>query len=85
MKKTYPDLPIGTVGMITEPEQAESYLSDGKADVVFLARELIRTPHWAILAAHKLGVAVKPANQYERGWVEMLTPARPGSSSEHRG
>ncbi|RPD82391.1 FMN-linked oxidoreductase [Lentinus tigrinus ALCF2SS1-7] len=85
LKKAHPDLPIGTVGMVTDPEQAESYLSGGKADVVFLARELIRTPHWAILAAHKLGVAVKPANQYERGWVQMLTPAHPGASSDHRG
>ncbi|KAI0756837.1 FMN-linked oxidoreductase [Daedaleopsis nitida] len=85
LKKAYPDLPVGAVGMITEPEQAESYLRDGKADVVFLARELIRDPHWAIRAAATLGVAVKPANQYERGWVEMLTPARPGESSHLRG
>ena len=71
--------------MITDPDQAESYLRDGKADVVFLARELIRTPHWPILAAQKLGVAVKPANQYERGWTEMLTPARSGETEHQRG
>ena len=64
--------------MVTGPEQAESYLRDGKADVVFLARALIRNPHWAIDAAEKLGVAVKPANQYERGWVQMLTPVHAG-------
>lgn len=67
MKKAHPELPIGAVGLITEAEQAESYLKEGKADVVFLARELIRTPHWPLLAAQKLGVAVKAANQYERG------------------
>ncbi|KAI0778351.1 hypothetical protein BD413DRAFT_106243 [Trametes elegans] len=76
LKKAYPDLPIGAVGLITDPEQAESYLRDGKADVVFLARELLRNPHWPILAADKLGVAVKPANQYERSFSSMLTPAR---------
>ncbi|KAI8981391.1 FMN-linked oxidoreductase [Trametes punicea] len=85
LKKAHPDLPIGAVGLITEPEQAESYLRDGKADVVFLARELIRTPHWPILAAQKLGVAVKPANQYERGFADMLTPAHPGETSDGRG
>ncbi|KAI0639578.1 FMN-linked oxidoreductase [Trametes polyzona] len=85
LKKAHPDLLIGAVGAITEPEQAESYLRDGKADVIFMARELIRNPHWPIYAAQKLGVAVKPANQYERGWVEMLTPARPGQSSHDRG
>lgn len=69
LKKAYPTLPIGAVGLITEPQEAESYLMDGKADVVFLARELMRTPHWPLLAAHKLGVAVKAANQYERGWA----------------
>lgn len=85
MKKAYPDLTIGAVGTITDPEQAESYLREGKADVVSLARELIRNPHWVMHAAQKLGVAVKPANQYERGWTEVLTPARPGESSDHRG
>ncbi|PCH33989.1 FMN-linked oxidoreductase [Wolfiporia cocos MD-104 SS10] len=74
IKKVYPNLSIGTVGLITDPLQAESYLRDGKADVVFLARELIRTPEWPLLAARKLGIAIKPANQHERGWAEMLTP-----------
>lgn len=85
LKKAHPDIPIGAVGLITEPEQAESYLKEGKADAVFLARELIRNPHWAIHAAQKLGAAVKPANQYERGWADVLTPARPGESSHRRG
>ena len=76
---------IGTVGMITDAEQAESYLHNGQADVVFLARELIRNPHWVMHAAQKLGVAVKPANQYERGWATMLTPKRPGQTHHDRG
>jgi len=73
LKKVYPNLPVGAVGLITEPEQAEGILKDGKADVIFLARVLMRDPHWPIAAAAKLGVAVKPANQYERGWSEMLS------------
>jgi len=54
--------------MITEPEQAESYLKEGKADVILLARALLRNPHWPLMAAQKLNIRVKAANQYERAW-----------------
>ncbi|OSD03240.1 FMN-linked oxidoreductase [Trametes coccinea BRFM310] len=74
LKKAHPDLCIGAVGLITEPEQAESYLRDGKADVVLLGRELVRSPHWPLLAAEKLGVVVKPAFQNEGSFIGMLTP-----------
>ncbi|KAH8099257.1 hypothetical protein BXZ70DRAFT_287648 [Cristinia sonorae] len=72
IKKAYPKLLVGTVGLITEPKDAESYLQDGKADVVLLARAMVANPHWAIMAADELGIAVKPAHQYERAWVNML-------------
>ncbi|EAU92773.2 NADH:flavin oxidoreductase/NADH oxidase [Coprinopsis cinerea okayama7 len=68
IKKAVPDLVVSAVGLITQPEQAEGYLQEGKADVIFLARELMRNPHWPLYAAQKLGVKVKAANQYERGW-----------------
>ncbi|KIP10149.1 hypothetical protein PHLGIDRAFT_28664 [Phlebiopsis gigantea 11061_1 CR5-6] len=74
IKQAYPDLPISTVGLITDPKQAETYLEDGTADVVTLARELLRSPHWPMYAAQALGVAVKPASQYERAWLAVLTP-----------
>ncbi len=51
-------LPSGAVGMITEPKQAEEILASGAADVVLLARALLRDPHWSLRAAHELGVAV---------------------------
>ncbi|EGO05331.1 hypothetical protein SERLA73DRAFT_174441 [Serpula lacrymans var. lacrymans S7.3] len=72
LKKAYPNLAIGTVGLLVDPVQIESYLKDGKADIVFLARALMRDPHWPMTAAQALGVAVKPANQYERAWPAML-------------
>jgi len=72
IKKAVPGIQIGTVGMITDPKVANGYLEDGKADVVFLARELMRNPNWVYRAALELGVAVKPANQYERGWTEIF-------------
>ena len=85
LKKACPNLPIGAVGLITDPHQAESYIQSGKADVVFLARELIRNPHWPMFAAQELGVAVKAANQYERAWAKMLTPQKKGETTEGRG
>jgi 2,4-dienoyl-CoA reductase-like NADH-dependent reductase (Old Yellow Enzyme family) len=48
-------MPSGAVGLITEPKQAEDILADGSADVVLLARELLRDPHWPLRAAQELG------------------------------
>ncbi|THH06804.1 hypothetical protein EW146_g9501 [Bondarzewia mesenterica] len=74
IKKAYPNLTIGSVGLIDSAKQANEIIEAGRADVVFMAREFIRTPHFPILAAQELGVAVKPANQYERGWMHVLAP-----------
>lgn len=56
----------GAVGMITEPEQADEIIQSGKADVVLLAREMLRDPHFPLRAAHVLGHEVKWPLQYER-------------------
>jgi 2,4-dienoyl-CoA reductase-like NADH-dependent reductase (Old Yellow Enzyme family) len=45
----------GAVGLITDPEQAEGILERGDADVVLLARELLRNPYWPLHAAAALG------------------------------
>ncbi|MFE9428206.1 NADH:flavin oxidoreductase/NADH oxidase [Kitasatospora sp. NPDC006697] len=50
-------LPVGAVGLITEAEQAERIVADGRADVVLLGRELLRNPYWANAAAEQLGAA----------------------------
>ena len=63
---------MGTVGMITTPQQANGILAEGKADLVLLAREFLRDPHFVLRAANELGVAVKPAVQYERAWQGVL-------------
>jgi 2,4-dienoyl-CoA reductase-like NADH-dependent reductase (Old Yellow Enzyme family) len=60
-------IPTGAVGLITEAEQADEIIRSGKADVVLLARELLRNPYFALEAAHKLGHEVKWPLQYERG------------------
>ena len=58
--------PTGAVGMITNAVQAEHILRTGQADLVLLARELLREPYWPLQAAKELGdVASWPA-QYLR-------------------
>jgi len=63
-------IPTGAVGLITEPKQAEEVVAEGAADVVLLARALLRDPHWALRAAHELGVGIGEGiewpRQYER-------------------
>jgi len=56
------------VGMISEPTQAETILSTEQADLVFLARELLRDPYWPRRAAKALDVKIKAPVQYERAW-----------------
>ncbi|MFA7095313.1 MAG: NADH:flavin oxidoreductase/NADH oxidase [Gammaproteobacteria bacterium] len=56
----------GAVGLITEPTQAEQIVATGLADVVLLARELLRDPYWPLHAAEALGVDVPWPLQYER-------------------
>lgn len=58
----------GAVGMITEPIQAETILGSEQADLVFLARELLRDPYWPRRAAKALDVKIKAPVQYERAW-----------------
>lgn len=54
------------VGLITEPEQADAVVREGRADLVLLARELLRQPRWPLLAAQRLGVPIEWPPQYER-------------------
>jgi 2,4-dienoyl-CoA reductase-like NADH-dependent reductase (Old Yellow Enzyme family) len=56
------------VGMITDPAQAESIIANGQADMVFLAREMLRDPYWPRHAANVLQTKIKPPVQYERAW-----------------
>ncbi len=56
----------GAVGMITESGQANDIIEEGKADLVIMARELLRDPYFPLRAAHELGIEVKWPVQYER-------------------
>jgi 2,4-dienoyl-CoA reductase-like NADH-dependent reductase (Old Yellow Enzyme family) len=56
----------GAVGLITSPEQADAIVAEGKADVVLMARQLLRDPYWPLRAAKALGASVAWPLQYLR-------------------
>lgn len=57
------------VGLITEAEQANEIIESGKADIVLLARQMLREPYWALNAAKQLGVDFKAPAPYAH-WVK---------------
>lgn len=56
----------GAVGMITGAAQADQILRSGQADVVLLARKLLRHPYWPLQAAEELHQTGSWPKQYER-------------------
>ena len=56
----------GAVGMIIDAAQAETIIRTGQADVVLLAREMLRDPYWPLHAAERLGQSVTWPEQYLR-------------------
>ena len=60
------DIPTAAVGMITDPTQANEIISTGQADMVFLAREMLRDPYWPLHAATALGQSASWPVQYLR-------------------
>jgi 2,4-dienoyl-CoA reductase-like NADH-dependent reductase (Old Yellow Enzyme family) len=62
------EIATAAVGMITEPHQAEEIIARGKADLVMIARELLRDPYWPLHAHKALGGKPKPPVQYERAF-----------------
>ena len=62
------DIATAAVGMITEPDQAEQIIQSGQADMVFLARELLREPYWPIKASLVLGGDITEPVQYARAF-----------------
>jgi 2,4-dienoyl-CoA reductase-like NADH-dependent reductase (Old Yellow Enzyme family) len=59
----------GAVGLITEASQADSIVRREQADIVLLARELLRDPYWPLHAAKALGVEPEAPRQYGRAFV----------------
>jgi 2,4-dienoyl-CoA reductase-like NADH-dependent reductase (Old Yellow Enzyme family) len=67
----------GAVGMILAPAQAECILRTGQADMVLLARELLRDPYWPLHAAEAL--------HHKAEWPAQYLRAAPSGSLERKG
>ncbi|KKI93056.1 NADPH dehydrogenase [Bacillus sp. SA1-12] len=66
--KTHSGIATGAVGLITHGIQAEEILQNKRADLIFIARELLRDPFWPRTAAAQLNEKITAPQQYERGW-----------------
>ncbi len=58
----------GAVGMITNAQQANAIIENGKADLVVIAREHLRDPYFAIHAAKELNLETEIPWQYKRAF-----------------
>lgn len=56
----------GTVGIITTAQEAEQILTEQKADLIIMARQLLREPYFPLHAARELGVDLSWPDQYDR-------------------
>jgi 2,4-dienoyl-CoA reductase-like NADH-dependent reductase (Old Yellow Enzyme family) len=66
----------GAVGLITDSAQAEQVIRTGQADIVLLAREMLRDPYWPMRAARELG--------REIGWPAQYLRAGPKGSPQRQ-
>lgn len=69
----------GAVGLITSPVQADHIIRSSQADLVLLAREMLRDPYWPLRAARKLGQQTPWPAQYLRA-----APPHSPASEPHR-
>ena len=76
------NIATAAVGMITAPAQADQIIRNDEADIVLLAREMLRDPYWPLHAAQELGQAAPWPRQYLRaapsGAPERAPVAAPG-------
>jgi 2,4-dienoyl-CoA reductase-like NADH-dependent reductase (Old Yellow Enzyme family) len=63
------NIPVIAVGMLEDPALAQSVVANEDADLVAIARGLLRDPYWAHHAAQQLhGQKPQPPKQYERAF-----------------
>ncbi len=60
------EIATGAVGLITEIEQADEILQEGSADLIFLGRELLRNPYFAVQGSFKMEQDCAFPHQYSR-------------------
>jgi len=70
-------IPTAAVGMITEAAQADQIVRSGQADMVLLARELLRNPYWPLQAAEALHQQITWPVQYARAASQRTEARKP--------
>ncbi len=70
--KKHVRIPVGVVGRMGKPEFAEEVLSSGKADLVYLGRELIADPLWPAKAGGKVAEEIRPCIFCNRGCFDRM-------------
>ncbi len=68
-------IPTAAVGMITEPAQANNIIANNQADIVLMARAMLRDPYWPVHAAIALEEPASWPVQYLRA-APQHSPAR---------
>src|SRR5579863_5060304 len=69
------NIATAAVGMITAPAQADQIIRNDQADIVLLARQMLRDPYWPLHAAQELGQVAPWPRQYLRA-APSGTPER---------
>jgi len=62
-------LPVAAGGLLSDPAEVNAIIEQGKADQVYLGRELLRNPYWALHASRALGVDLEWPAPYKRADV----------------
>ena len=65
------NIPTRAVGLIDDPKQAEAILTEGRADMVALARAFLADPRWGWRAAATFSETIHPAPQLARSVTTM--------------
>jgi len=78
--KSATDVPVITVGSITDAHQAETVLRTGQADMIALGRGMLYNPRWAWHAAAKLDAIAAYPPQYARCHPSLKGLPAPGKA-----
>jgi 2,4-dienoyl-CoA reductase-like NADH-dependent reductase (Old Yellow Enzyme family) len=77
------DILTAAVGQITAPVQADQIIRNGQADLVLLARQMLRDPYWPLHAAQELGVSTSWSPQYLRAAHRTSTRREPVTATRN--
>ena len=77
-------MPTAAVGLITAPEQAEQIVRSGQADLIVMARELLRDPYWPLHAAAALPAGAPVSAAVPQGVLNSCRSSDPSDPVDLR-